>query len=93
MKTARLMAEMTVAEMLHALEETSTVLLPSGGTEQHGYHLPLSTDTIFAEEVAAEVSRRTGCLVMPALNYSFSGGLLAGTVILVSGPRIWTCRC
>jgi creatinine amidohydrolase len=73
------MAEMTVQDVLHALAETRTVLLPSGGTEQHGYHLPLSTDTIFAEEVACEVSRRTGCLVAPPLNYSFSGGLLAGT--------------
>jgi creatinine amidohydrolase len=70
---------MTVADVLRALEETRTVLLPSGGTEQHGYHLPLATDTIFAEEVAYEVSQRTGCLVAPPLNYSFSGGLLAGT--------------
>lgn len=73
------MAEMTVEDVLRALAETCTVLLPSGGTEQHGYHLPLSTDTIFAEEVACEVSRRTGCLVAPSLPYSFSGGLLAGT--------------
>lgn len=70
---------MTVDDVLRALKETATVLLPSGGTEQHGYHLPLATDTIFAEEVATEVSRRTGCLVAPPLNYSFSGGLLAGT--------------
>lgn len=79
MAKERLMEFMTVADMRRALEETRTAILPSGGTEQHGYHLPLTTDTILAYELAKEVSRRTGCLVLPPLFYSYSGGLLPGT--------------
>jgi len=79
MAKERLMEFMTVADVQQALAETSTAILPSGGTEQHGYHLPLTTDTILACELAKEASRRTGCLVLPPLFYSYSGGLLPGT--------------
>ena len=38
------MENMTVKDVIEAQKETKTVLLPIGGTEQHGWHLPLSTD-------------------------------------------------
>ena len=75
----RFMEEMTVQDMILALEQTRTAILACGGTEQHGYHLPLSTDYLVAYEVSKEVSRRSGCLVLPPLCYSFSGGKLPGT--------------
>lgn len=78
-RAGNIMADMTVQDMLQALEQTNTAILACGGTEQHGYHLPLSTDYVAAYEVAKEVSRRTGCLVLPPLCYSFSGGKLPGT--------------
>ena len=55
------------------------VLLPVGATEQHGPHLPLSTDTVIAQAVAeraAGVLRpRAGgqVLVAPAMAYGSSG--------------------
>jgi len=73
------MEEMTVEDMIAALEQTSTSILVCGGTEQHGYHLPLSTDYISAYEIAKEASRMTGCLLLPPLCYSYSGGKLPGT--------------
>jgi creatinine amidohydrolase len=73
------MEEMTVKEMVAALKRVRTAIIASGGTEQHGYHLPLSTDYTSAYEIAKEVSRRTNCLVPPPLCYSFSGGKLPGT--------------
>ena len=75
----KLMENMTVNEMREGLKKTKTVIVPIGGTEQHGYHLPLSTDSIGAYEVAKRVSQKTGCFVAPILNYSFSGGELPGT--------------
>ena len=43
-----------------------TLLLMLGATEQHGPHLPLSTDTIVAETLALDVATRLGqTLVAP----------------------------
>ena len=76
----RLMEEMTVKDMREALKETRTVLVPLGVVEQHGYHLPLSTDIINAYEVSKRVSEKTGAVVAPPMSYSFSGGTLPGTI-------------
>lgn len=77
---SRVMENMTVKEMREALKETKTVLVPLAVVEQHGYHLPLSTDIHNAYEVSKRVSVRTGAVVAPPLNYSFSGGTLPGTI-------------
>ncbi len=81
-KQGYVLAEMTVKEIRQALKKVTTVLLPMGCTEQHGYHLPLSTDTLTAEYVAHKVAANTGtgCVVAPAIPYTFSGGELPGTV-------------
>jgi len=79
-KQGYVLAEMTVKEIREALKSVTTVLLPMGCTEQHGYHLPLSTDTLTAEYVAHKVAAKTGCIVAPAVPYTFSGGELPGTV-------------
>jgi creatinine amidohydrolase len=42
-------------------------LLPAGATEQHGRHLPISTDTEIAVAVCHGASARTGVPVLPAL--------------------------
>ncbi len=41
-----------------ALKEGSTIVWPFGACEQHGPHLPLITDTLFAESVLFEVFER-----------------------------------
>lgn len=51
-----------------------TLLLPVGATEQHGPHLPLSTDTLIATAACAYASAITGAPVLPALNYTVSLG-------------------
>lgn len=78
-RKGNIMEEMTVKDMIDALTETSTAILVCGGTEQHGYHLPLSTDYISVYAVGKEVSRQTRCLLLPPLCYSYSGGKLPGT--------------
>ncbi|MCW2616588.1 MAG: putative creatininase, partial [Frankiales bacterium] len=50
------------------------LVVPIGSTEQHGPHLPLSTDTDVATAVAALVAaRRSDVVVAPALPYGASG--------------------
>lgn len=77
--SALLMEEMTVADMVRALQRTQTVIIPIGGTEQHGFHLPLSTDSRMAVFIARGVSEQTGCVVAPCVSYSHSYGTLLGT--------------
>ncbi len=77
---ARIMENMTVRDVRSALKKTKTVLVPLGVLEQHGYHLPLSTDIHNAYQLSVRVSERTGALVAPTLNYAFSGGELPGTI-------------
>jgi len=50
------------------------LLIPLGATEQHGPHLPLSTDTLIASGVAEAVADvRDDTVVAPALPYGSSG--------------------
>ena len=75
-----LMENMTVEEVRKALRRTKTVIVPLGVVEQHGYHLPLSTDIHNAYETAKLVGKQTKSLIAPPLNYSYSGGTLPGTI-------------
>lgn len=54
------------------------LLVPVGSTEQHGPHLPLETDSVIAQAVAAQVAELLEggddrVLVAPALSYGSSG--------------------
>ncbi len=59
-------------------------VLPVGAHEQHGAHLPLSTDTIVASWAGEQVGRRLGGLLLPTIPYgtSFTHRTFAGTVTL-----------
>lgn len=44
-------------------------ILPVGCVEAHGPHLPLTTDSVIAEEIAKAVGYKINGLVLPVLNY------------------------
>jgi creatinine amidohydrolase len=69
-------ADLTWPELasLVASRGDDVALLPVGATEQHGPHLPTGTDTIIARALCRAVSRRTGCVVLPALPIGCSYG-------------------
>jgi creatinine amidohydrolase len=61
--------ELTMTEFEAGLELTRTVLLPFGSVEEHGPHLPLSTDTIEAYEVCKKVAQQLTIFVVPPIHY------------------------
>ena len=71
---------MTVEEMQEYLKTRDTIILPYALCEQHGYHLPLDTDIRNAEFAAGILAEKLDCLIAPTLNYTFSGGMLPGTI-------------
>ncbi|MBM4287145.1 MAG: creatininase family protein, partial [Deltaproteobacteria bacterium] len=44
-----LISRMKMPEFEAALTKTTTVIIPFGSVEEHGPHLPLSTDTFHAQ--------------------------------------------
>lgn len=71
-------------EVEEYLKERGEVFLPAGSVEEHGYHLPLSTDKDIACAVCSKLSRLTGILVAPPVWYGYSRSTRAyrGTVML-----------
>jgi len=55
-----------------ALADTSTALVPIGSTEQHGPHLPLSTDHVIAEGFARTAADRAGVVCAPTVTVGVS---------------------
>ncbi len=49
-----------------------TAVLPAGSIEQHGPHLPLSTDWRQAEAVALGVAERLGAFLLAGIPYGNS---------------------
>jgi len=70
-------------------EEVSggTVILSTGSFEQHGPHLPLSTDSLIARAVAVDVADVMGAILGPALPLGVSPEHMgfAGTITLDMG--------
>jgi len=61
--------EMTMDEFAAGLQRTRTVYIPFGSVEEHGSHLPLSTDTIQAYEVGKKAALQIPLFVAPPIPY------------------------
>jgi len=49
-----------------------TALIPVGSIEQHGPHLPVSTDSDIVTEVAKMVAKKCNLLLLPTITYGVS---------------------
>ena len=47
-------------------------VIPIGSIEQHGPHLPISTDSDIVSEVARKLSEKNGYLLLPTITYGNS---------------------
>jgi creatinine amidohydrolase len=63
------LADLTWKDVGRYLEQSDALLIPVGTCEQHGLHLPLSTDTVIAEAFADAIAGRTGILIAPTVSY------------------------
>ena len=74
------MLDCAFPEVQKYLETSQTVIIPYGLSEQHGAHLPLDVDIRNCDFVSAKLAEKLGCITAPTLNYTFSGGMLPGTI-------------
>jgi creatinine amidohydrolase len=74
----RLMADMTWPEVQEAIDRGAGVVLPIGATEQHAYHLPLSTDVTLPCELGHAVAEPLDLLVAPPVAYGYRSRPLSG---------------
>lgn len=82
------MADMTFNEVSEHLKTDSTLIVPVGTCEQHGYHLPLNNDILAVEFFAGILSQKTGHLIAPTVNYGVNlpcDMLMTGTATLTCG--------
>ncbi len=49
-----------------------TVIIPVGSLEQHGAHLPITTDSDIVTEIASRLAKKCGFIVLPTINYGVS---------------------
>src|SRR5690606_21247634 len=69
-----MMADLTSPEAGACSGSGVILAIPVGATEQHGPHLPLSTDTDIAVALCSALARRRhDVLIAPALPYGSSG--------------------
>lgn len=74
----RLMEDMTWEEVRDAAAAELPVVLPVGSTEQHGPHLPLSTDCIIPVGIALRASADLPLIVAPPIRYGAKSRALSG---------------
>ena len=77
--------DLTWPQLGERVVPAAVVLIPVGATEQHGPHLPTSTDTVIARAIAEAAAPGTAAVVTPAIAIGCSyghGRRLPGTLSL-----------
>lgn len=59
-------------KILAEIRKNPVAIIPVGSTEQHGGHLPISTDSDIVSFIAGKLSERTGFLLMPTVECGVS---------------------
>jgi creatinine amidohydrolase len=63
---------MTDYDFRITLKKIKRAIIPVGSLEQHGAHLPVSTDSIIAEYIARVLAEKVGAFVLPVISYGVS---------------------
>lgn len=72
------MWEMTWKEVMSAVEADMGIMLPIGSVEQHGFHLPLSTDFLIPTKLCLEIAEQVNMIVAPPITYATNSRPLSG---------------
>jgi creatinine amidohydrolase len=62
-----LLSDLAWPDIAAQLERDDTVLIPYGSTEQHGYHLPLGTDTYNCTQIVERAAKKAKVLYTPPM--------------------------
>ncbi|MFJ2443174.1 MULTISPECIES: creatininase family protein [unclassified Streptomyces] len=87
------LSDLPSAQVVEKLQGRN-VVWPIGATEQHGPHLPLSVDTVIAEEFARQIAYELGGFTVPAQSIAArslpqsGGGLAFPGTLHVSGEAL-----
>ena len=49
-----------------------TIIIPVGSLEQHGAHLPITTDSDIVTDIASRLAKKCGFIVFPTISYGVS---------------------
>jgi creatinine amidohydrolase len=71
--------DLSWVEVAEYLKKRQDILLPFGSVEEHGYHLPLSTDGDIVQAICEGISEKTGILAAPIVWYGVSNTTKAYT--------------
>jgi creatinine amidohydrolase len=69
---------MSWVEYDRRIKDKAIVFLPVGALEQHGPHLPMGTDAVFATRMAEAVAERLDGVVLPPVNYGYKSQARSG---------------
>ena len=61
--------DITMEDYKKALKRSKTLIVPYGTVEEHGRHLPLSTDTLIIVEILKLLQKRRRVLIAPPIHY------------------------
>jgi len=82
-------SEMTWTEVDEAMKDRPVAIVPVGATEAHGPHLPVSTDTVIATEMARRGAAKlkehgVASLILPPVSFTVTdyGAEFSGTITL-----------
>jgi creatinine amidohydrolase len=64
--------DITNTDILKLIKRRNVALIPVGSIEQHGPHLPVSTDSDIISYIAKQVSDKSRFLLLPTLQYGVS---------------------
>lgn len=67
-----LLKDMKWPEVKEAVERGAVAIVVVGSTEQHGLHLPLSTDVDIPMYIATKAAERVGAIVAPPVTYGYN---------------------
>ena len=65
-------SELYDPEFRKLIKSKQTVIIPVGSLEQHGAHLPVSTDSDIVTEIASRLAEKCGFIVFPTVSYGLS---------------------
>jgi creatinine amidohydrolase len=75
---SRVYDEMTWEEIAQAAAQHVPVLIPIGATEQHGPHLPVSTDWVLPREILRVASQQRRIIAGPAVTFGYKSRPASG---------------